>query len=228
VELDDRVTVAGSGGDDLDLVLAGVGPRGLALLVDLVLQSVMLFAVMAAADAAGGLSTAVVVVAVAVIFLGYPTLAEAFAGGRTVGKAVLGISVVSVDGTPVTFPAAAIRNGLRLVDCLPGVYAVGTIAVLTTRRHQRLGDLAAGTIVVRRAPASSAEEMARWDLSEVTADEVAAMRSFLGRRDDMDLRARAELAKTLSFQILPKVSGVPLEGGPEVFLERVVAAKTAR
>jgi len=242
VELDDRVTVAGAEGIDLDLVLAGVGSRGAAFLVDLSLQVAVLFLVTAAAAAVTDLSTAVVAIATFVIFLGYPILAEAFAGGRTVGKALLGISVVAVDGTPVTFLAAAIRNAVRLVDSLPGVYAVGIISVLATSRNQRVGDLAAGTLVVHRpraavpssfaggsgvAPASPGE-MAAWDVSAVTADEVAALRSFLGRREALDPRSRADLAQTLSFQILPKVAGVPLEGGPEVFLERVVAAKTLR
>ena len=65
-----------------------------------------------------------------------------------------------------------------------------------------------------------------WDVSQVTADEVAAMRSFLGRRHQLTPQHRAQLAQTLSFQVLHKVAGVPLEGGPEVFLERVVHAKT--
>jgi uncharacterized RDD family membrane protein YckC len=242
VELDDRVTVAGAEGIDLDLVLAGVGSRGAAFLVDLALQSATLFVVTAAAAAVTDLSTAVIAIAAFVIFLGYPILAEAFAGGRTVGKALLGISVVSIDGTPVTFLAAAIRNVVRLVDSLPGVYAVGIIAVLATKRNQRVGDLAAGTLVVHRPRAAvapsglvgsssavaSPAEMAGWDVSAVTADEVAALRSFLARRDTLDPGSRADLAQTLSFQILPKVAGVPLEGGPEVFLERVVAAKTVR
>lgn len=242
MELDDRVTVAGAEGIDLDLVLAGVGSRGAAFLVDLALQSAALFVVTAAAAVVADVGTAVVAIAAFVIFLGYPILAEAFAGGRTVGKALLGISVVAVDGTPVTFLAASIRNVVRLVDSLPGVYAVGIIAVLATSRNQRVGDLAAGTLVVHRpraavpsspggvsqASQASPADMAAWDVSAVTADEVAALRSFLGRRDSLDPRSRADLAQTLSFQILPKVAGVPLEGGPEVFLERVVAAKTVR
>lgn len=242
MELDDRVTVAGAEGIDLDLVLAGVGSRGAAFLVDLALQAAALFLVGLVAGAAGEVGPAVLAVAGFVILLGYPILAEAFAGGRTVGKALLGIVVVAVDGTPVTFLSAVIRNVVRLVDALPGVYLVGIVAVLATSRNQRVGDLAAGTLVVHRpraavpadvggrwsTPMASPAEMAGWDVSAVTADEVAAMRSFLGRRASLEPRSRADLAQALSFQILPKVAGVPLEGGPEVFLERVVAAKTVR
>lgn len=241
MELDDRVTVAGAEGIDLDLVLAGVSSRGAAFIADLLVQSLAILLVTVAAGAADRLSTAVVAVALFAILLGYPIVAEAFAGGRTVGKALLGIRVVSIDGTPVTFLSAAIRNVLRVVDSLPGVYVVGIIAVLATARNQRVGDLAAGTLVVHKAraavashdgflaaaPASEAE-MAGWDVSAVTAEEVAALRSFLGRRGQLDPMRRAELAQTLSFQVLPKVAGVPLEGGPEAFLERVVAARTAR
>ncbi len=245
MELDDRLTLASAEGIDLDLRLAGIGSRGSAFLVDLVLQAAALALAGLVASAFGDLGRAFLAVAAFLILLGYPILAEAF-GGRTVGKALLRLSVVTTEGTPITFLASVIRNLVRLVDSLPGTYFVGIAAVLLTRRGQRVGDLAAGTLVVHsgrsrsrrdRSPALGSAapfdvglppEAVRWDVSAVTAEEVAAVRSFLDRRCDLDPSHRANLAQTLSFQLLPKVAGVPLDGGPEHFLERVVAAKTSR
>lgn len=237
------MTLAGAEGIDVDLRLAGIGSRGLALMMDLALQSLalLLFSLVAGAFDAWG--QALFAVASFMILLGYPVVAEAMAGGRTVGKAVMKIAVVSVDGTPITFLAAVIRNVVRLVDALPGTYFVGIASVLVTKRAQRVGDLAAGTLVVHRGPVSGPgppsiadhlgtdplpPEAGGWDVSAVTTEEVAAVRSFLSRRFDLDRGHRAKLAQTLAFQLLPKVAGVPLEGGPEVFLERVIAAKATR
>ncbi len=242
MEIDDRYMLASAEGIDLDLRLAGIGSRGTAFLVDLALQAVALL--VAGLVGGAGLGAAFFAIAAFLILLGYPIVAEAFAGGRTIGKALLRVAVVRVDGTPISFLDSVVRNILRFVDALPGTYFVGMAAVLVTARNQRLGDLAAGTIVVHRGALSTGAgsrpggraagvaelppEAAGWDVAAVTADEVAAVRSFLVRRGELDAAHRANLAQTLAFQLLPKVAGVPLEGGPEQFLERVVAAKAAR
>jgi uncharacterized RDD family membrane protein YckC len=86
--------------------------------------------------------------ALLVLGVGYYTLCEA-ASGATLGKRMVGIRVVGADGAHVTFGAAFVRNLLRLVDGL-FFYLVGAIFALTSARGQRLGDRAAGTVVVRR------------------------------------------------------------------------------
>lgn len=243
VEIDDRLTLPNAEGIDLDLRLAGIGSRGVALIVDLVLQTLVLFLAGAVAGAFDSWGAAFFAITAFMVLLGYPILAEGLAAGRTFGKALMHIAVVSTDGTPITFLAAVIRNVVRLVDSLPGTYFVAIASVLFTKRSQRVGDLAAGTIVIHRGriggtrtPLGPAAQDAsppltgteRWDVSAVTADEVAAVRSFLGRRAELDPGHRSNLAQTLAFQLMPKVAGVPLEGGPEAFLERVVAAKLSR
>lgn len=246
VDFEEQLTLANAEGIDLDVSLAGIGSRGGALIIDVTLETAALLLLgLLTSLLSVDVSTALVAVFGFLIVIGYPIVAEAFAGGRTFGKAALGIRVVDVDGSPLSFLAALIRNLIRVVDLLPGVYLVGTIAVLATTRNQRLGDLAAGTIVVHQRNRSTDVttgldlglslddaladgDPSGWDLSGVTADEVAAARSFLVRRDQLDPGRRADLAQTMAFQLLPKVAGVPLEGGPERFLERVVAARTAR
>ncbi len=80
---------------------------------------------------------------------GYFTLFEAFWGGRTPGKRVARIRVIQQSGRPIGLFESMARNFIRYVDQIPFFYAVGVIAMFSTRQHQRLGDLAAGTLVVR-------------------------------------------------------------------------------
>ena len=87
-----------------------------------------------------------------VLFLlnwGYFTLFEAFCNGRTPGKRVAKIRVIQRSGRPIGFFESLARNLVRYVDQIPFFYAVGVIVMFVTRQHQRLGDLAAGTLVVR-------------------------------------------------------------------------------
>lgn len=248
MELDDRITLAGAEGLDLEVVLAGLGSRVAAALLDLVLQVLAILTLAFLGGLFGDAGVVLVSVGGFLVMLGYPVLAEAFAGGQTVGKRALGLAVVRLDGAPVTFLGASIRNVLRVIDVLPGTYLVGAVAIFVSPRNQRVGDIAAGTLVVQRpraganAPRSAplhagatpgstmapvlSPEVAGWDVSAVTAEEVAAVRTFLLRRADLDPGHRANLAQTLAFQLLPKVAGVPLDGGPELFLERVAAART--
>jgi uncharacterized RDD family membrane protein YckC len=84
-----------------------------------------------------------------VLMLAYFFLLETYMGGRTIGKAITGVHVVLADGGALTPGAVAIRTLLRLVDALPGLYLVGFVLVMATKEHQRLGDMAAKTLVVR-------------------------------------------------------------------------------
>lgn len=82
----------------------------------------------------------------------YPVVFEIYADGATPGKKALGLQVVLANGAPVDWPAALIRNLLRAVDFLPAFYGFGVAALLISRDFQRLGDLAAGTLVIYRDP----------------------------------------------------------------------------
>jgi uncharacterized membrane protein SpoIIM required for sporulation/uncharacterized RDD family membrane protein YckC len=145
----------------IEYPLAGLGSRFAALLVDAVLAALLMLLVpllvllpLARADLLpGGLGLVLVVVWVFAVFWGYFLWFEAFRDGRTPGKRLLSIRVVMEDGTPVTFEAAVIRNLLRIVDIqpFPGCL-VGGLFMLAGRRSRRLGDLAAGTVVVREQP----------------------------------------------------------------------------
>ena len=81
-------------------------------------------------------------------FFLYFILQEGFFQGQTLGKRIFNLRVLSSDGTPVTFSGALYRNLLRPADMFPGFYLVGIIAIFTNERSQRIGDLAAGTLVI--------------------------------------------------------------------------------
>ena len=158
----------------------------------------------------------------------------------TPGKRWTGLRVVRAGGQPVGFLTSSVRNVLRLGDILPFVvpYVVGCASILATRRNQRVGDVAAGTLVVRervgvrpRVDATLPElrsSAATWDVSAITSEELAAVRNFLVRRDDLELGARSDVASALAARLKPRVAGVPEYMNPESFLEQLAAAKSLR
>jgi len=239
--LDDRVTIATPEGVELELVLAGVGSRFAATLLDVVVQLGAIFALAIVLGPLGsnGYAVAVYLVAVFLILFAYDIILETWNRGRSIGKLAAGLRVVRAGGDAEGFLTAAVRNFLRIIDFLPAFYVVGVISILATSRNQRLGDLAAGTIVIRErrppvAPASTyvppqaAAPYLDWDVSAVSTEDIATLRQFLERRLSINPGARAHLATDLAARVRPKVVGAPDGWHPESFLEGVVAAKTAR
>ena len=245
---EDRISVPTPEGVTLEVTVAGVGSRFTAGLVDQLLRFAVLGALVilggvagGEADASGQLVVAWVFVAIFLVQFGYDVLFETLASGRTPGKRWTGLRVVKAGGGPVGFVASALRNVLRIVDAMPGFYVVGILSILFTRNNQRLGDLAAGTLVVRErrqltalpsAPAPSAgppgTDSELWDVSAVTGEELATVRRFLDRRSTLTPDARARLAQEMASRLGPKVVGPPTEWEPESFLEYLVATKGAR
>ncbi len=243
MDYDDRLRIETPEGVAIELTLAGLGSRLAAAVVDGLIKLGILLALIVIAVAGGvALGDDLIVgasslLAVLVITFGYDILFETLDSGRTPGKRAASIRVVRMGGQPVGFVSAAIRNLLRLVDMLPFFYAVGIIAILTSRHGQRVGDLAAGTVVVRDrkvaadlppplqvAPASAVS----WDVSAVTAAEVAAVRQFLERRSSLRGEVRERLARQFAEGLRPKVVGAPPGLSPEDLLEQLVAVKAAR
>lgn len=243
--LEDRITVRTPEGLDLQLTLAGAGSRMAAAVLDGLVQSVVLVAVVLVLAGLGAnlstdaalLAAGVVSVTLMLVLIGYHVLFEIFNGGRTPGKAALGIRVVLDSGSPITFSASMIRNLVRIVDFLPVGYGVGLVSLLATRHNQRLGDIAARTVVVRERFAAATTpgaspplvpDGAVWDVSAVTADEVALIRRYLARRDGLPPGRRDELAGRIARALRPKVGGVGAPLADEDFLARVLAQKVAR
>ena len=239
--LDERVTIATPEGVSLELVLAGVGSRFMARLLDTVIQLAIILALAIAISVASppGVVRAGARVLLFLVIFAYDVPFEMLNGGRTVGKQAAGIRVVGNAGESVRFFPSAIRNILRIVDFLPVFYTIGVVSIVSTQRDQRLGDLAAGTIVVRdrfpglgsalHAPATvPVGAVATWDVSGLDAVDLATIHQFLDRRLSLPLPTRAHFANELAARVGPKVAGAPYGTHPEYLLEGVVVAKQAR
>lgn len=239
MEYEDTVAIATPEGVELELALAGLGSRSVAGSVDLLLKFVLIGAAAVALlgfSGGGGLGAAVFTAASFAIYFGYDIAFEVLGGGRTPGKRANGLRVVGENGDPVGLRRSVTRNLLRLIDGPGTLYALGSIVILLTARSQRLGDLAAGTLVVRErraadrvaaaAPTLTAPAGA-FDVSAITSNELFTVRRFLERRIDLDDRARAGLAAQLAERLRPKVVGAPA-ADPESFLEWLASAKASR
>jgi len=146
--LDTTRRVATPEGIELTLRLAGPVPRALAWSVDLAIRVGIVLGVMMLAAQLGRAGWGVVLLAAFFVEWLLPAWFEAQWGGQTPGKRLFGLAVLNDDGTPLRWPGALTRNLLRAVDFLPFLYAFGLIAMLLNRDFKRLGDLAAGTVVV--------------------------------------------------------------------------------
>lgn len=139
-------------GITLSLRVAGPVARALAWIIDLLIKYAALLALLVALTILSRAGFGLWLIALFLTEWLYPALFEVYAGGATPGKKALGLIVVHANGTPVAWPAALIRNLLRAVDFLPVLYGFGVIAMFSNRDFQRLGDLAAGTVVIYRDP----------------------------------------------------------------------------
>lgn len=146
--LDTTRRVATPEGIELTLHLAGPVPRALAWAIDLAIRIGIVLAIWIPAAQLGRAGWGVVLLAMFFVEWLLPAWFEAAWRGQTPGKRLMGIMVLNDDGTPVRWPAALTRNLLRAADFLPLLYGLGLIAMLMNRDFKRLGDLAAGTVVV--------------------------------------------------------------------------------
>jgi uncharacterized RDD family membrane protein YckC len=246
VQYEDRMVIETPEGVAVTVPLAGVGSRFIAAAIDFTIQATLLICaavVFLVFGVGGGAAGGLFAIGAFLVFFVYDVAFEVLSGGRTPGKRWTGLRVVRSGGEPVGFVTSAIRNLLRLVDFLPSAYLVGIASILLTKRNQRLGDLAAGTVVARapRKGARPAERpapeptplpaaLAAWDVSAVTPSDMATVRSFLERRHALEWGARAELARTMADRLRPRVGGLS-ESAPlddEQFLEQLARVKGAR
>lgn len=233
----------------LEFRAAGIASRLIAITLDVFLQFVLLVGVIVVIGLLAVVNATVAVVAALVliflVFWGYPALMETFWAGRTVGKRLLRIRVLTVEGGPIGFRHAAIRALLGLIDFwLPvpgGLFAL--VAALVTRRSQRLGDLAAGTIVVREpkgvedavffnaitppvAPGASGPPL---DPGLLRPHHYALAREFLIRAPDLLPRSRHDLGVDLAERLAAATGNRrPPEMPPELFLQSLLFAYQER
>ncbi len=143
---------------------------------------------------------------------------EMLAGGRSIGKACVGLRVVSDGGRPVSLRASLVRNLLRLVDVLPDLYLVGLVAMVCSADGKRLGDLAAGTIVIRldrlHPRAAAAENLGAPD------PDFRFDRSQLARIGSLERRLIRQTLRRLE-SLSPDVAAAAVENAVEVLCRRI-------
>lgn len=190
----------------IDLPLAGPGSRGLAALLDMMLLTVG-YAFLLAIQALAlpyvppiGVEAGIAIVVLISYFLQviYFVAFEVARDGQTPGKRALALRVVQDDGTSVGLLPSLIRNLLRPIDFLPLAYSIALIAVFVTRKAQRLGDLAAGTVVVREPRASKATDSTSAGVPPgLGAQDAALIESYLSVSPGLEQTARERLAAAL-------------------------------
>jgi hypothetical protein len=126
---------------------------------------------------------------------------EVWRHGQTPGKRALGLRVVNADGTPVTWLPSVVRNLLRVVDILPGVYSVGLVSTLVDPHARRLGDIVAGTLVIHAGELPAGQEVPAMEAIPLplalAADEQAALVEFGERAGQLTVQRQEELANLL-------------------------------
>ncbi|RBP48301.1 RDD family protein [Arenicella xantha] len=135
-------------GIDLHAELVGLVPRSLAYGIDLLVRIGILTVFGIAVALTGGKLGGLWLVAYFLLEWGYPVAFEVYRNGQTIGKKAFNIKVVNDDLTPIQFGPSLVRNLLRTADIFPFFYVFGAISICLTSRFQRLGDLAAGTVVI--------------------------------------------------------------------------------
>jgi uncharacterized RDD family membrane protein YckC len=152
--IDTVITAETPEGIAISMRAAGYPARCMAFLIDAAIRYAIVSGVAAALGYGGRVGTGVLLVIVFLVLWLYPVIFELTPGAATPGKRALGIQVMMANGLPLTPAGCLIRNLMRAVDMLPLLYGLAIVSMLLRRDARRLGDLAAGTLVVYRDRAS--------------------------------------------------------------------------
>jgi uncharacterized RDD family membrane protein YckC len=208
----------------LELPLAGIGSRFLAIAIDTLIQIALYLIVGFIAlltlpvDSMFTFLPHLIGPALAIfiwfaIYWGYFAIFETLWKGQTPGKRFAGIRVIKESGRPINAFEAVGRNLMRAVDGLPGIYGVGLVCMMCNRQSRRLGDFVAGTVVVHEKPTeevrpswgTSAEASASTPgLGQVTAEELVLIETYLSRRWELDKLVRLSTAIQIADRIKAK------------------------
>jgi len=190
-------------GVELEFSPAGPAPRALAWIVDAAIRFIVYLALASALHGLGQLGTGVLLVGLFLLEWFYPVGFEVLGRGQTPGKRLLGLRVLRADGAPVGWSRSTVRSLLAFADFLPFGFAAGLTAMLLGRRCQRLGDRAAGTVVVHVEPAPAAPRPAPGAVESLappfplTLPEQRAIMGFSERAPGLTLERARELADLL-------------------------------
>jgi uncharacterized RDD family membrane protein YckC len=231
--------------------LASAGARAAAWIIDACIRnavtSIAFFAVMFGVDGGDwtradmglntGLSVAFYFIVLFLVKWGYYVFFESLMRGASPGKRAMGVRAVRADGEPIDFESVVVRNLVRVVDDFPVLPLIGFLFALSTRRGQRLGDIAAGTVVVQapkgrptlpeEAPitrAAAAPKSLAKGKAALTEAELGVLRRFLTERSRLPESAALSMGERLAAQAEER-TGIPREGRSALeYIESVHAA----
>ncbi len=209
----------------LELPLAGIGSRFLALAIDTLIQIALYMLIGIVFFLILGLGSSVVwfiprsmgpALGLFIgygVYWGYFALFESLWNGQTPGKRLAGIRVIKESGRPINAFESIGRNLLRAVDGLPGIYGVGLVCMMCNQQSRRLGDFVAGTVVVHEKATEDVRPM--WNTSsdssastagtgQATAEELVLIETYLSRRFDLDPNVRLATAIQIAERIKSK------------------------
>lgn len=258
VETPDQLTIETPEQVAIRFPIAGIGSRFLAVLADSVIQAIgfsILFGLLllvasfapkptaaAHSQTSDNWAIAGLIIFAFLLYWGYFTLFEAFWNGQTPGKKMCRLRVIRDSGRQITLFESMTRNLLRVADDLPGCYAVGVITMLCNRQNKRLGDLAAGTLVIHEreaeAPLWSGTGAASRTITaqvfaaapveaqfaplpvdlpadavgRLSADDLNVIDHFFARAIDIDIARRVQLAEKMAQQMVAKM-GIEMPEG---------------
>ncbi|AGL15232.1 RDD family protein [Actinoplanes sp. N902-109] len=241
---------------EVDIRHARVGSRGLALLLDMVVEVLLALAVFIAGSAGAeyavrgavddALVNTILTLSTVVAFVAYPTLMETLTNGRSLGKRAMGLRVVREDGGPIRVRHALTRSLVGVAVEWPGLlfppftWAVALTTMIASPRGRRLGDLAAGTFVVHeRTPApwgwvpAMPPPLAQWatglELTDLDDDLALAARHYLARVRDIREPMSSRLAHELAAEVSERIARPVPPGVPAwMFLSAVLAERRRR
>jgi uncharacterized RDD family membrane protein YckC len=246
--LDDSYLVSTPENIEIEYATAGLGARFLAALIDTLLLAIVLLIIaiggLLVAVASNGLSGtaafvvgALTVLALFLALFGYYILFEAAWKGQTPGKRALGLRAMRDDGLPLNFQANVIRNLIRFFDLLPGTYGFGVTAMFFSKRWKRLGDMAAGTIVIRDEtpqapvrlrlpPHEQLQQLVPYVRGRLTEREYELTREYLVRSRGLSPEASENVGQRLA-RLAESRTGVPRQNAdPIAYLVAILALQS--
>lgn len=215
----------------IDYQKAGIGSRFYAALLDTLLLGILLFLgayvnnsfIVYLSGLFGNWLGAIGGIIVFALFWGYYMIFEITTNGQSPGKYLLRLRVIKEGGYPISATDSAIRNLVRLADFMPFFYGTGLLVMLFSKHWQRLGDLAAGTLVIKTAPKNKqfTEQTiqpvnilqkdflySNWIQPKLVTDsDLEMIREYLSRRSTLSIPRRNELAKTIGTPLVLKMGG---------------------
>lgn len=231
----------------LTVRVAGLGSRAVAHLIDVFLLIMLLYGIAFGLSVLALVAPIVSMIGIFVVFaigifipILYFTLCEIWMNGQTFGKKAAKIRVRMADGTGITPSAALVRNLIRLADFFPATYLVGVVSMFANPRSQRLGDLAAGTIVVHESltmpsfrPTPYSRGIHRFEeyigeLRGMNADDYAALRLMCDRFPQFPVSVQEKMLREIWRPIAQRVGVPETPGVHPIYLAEAAVMKFGR